>query len=145
MNASVSNVIENIAEDVLSLAYLVLDNQGLEDSRLKDDLYYIVETSNNPIITLFFNDYLSYIENGRLPVTSEIPPISDLRDWALRKGIPTDNDTLYAIAQVIRKNGMAPRPILAILEEKIEKAFIEDWADNLFEAITKELSDYFNE
>lgn len=145
MDASVLKVIENIAEDILSLAYLVLDQQGLKDSHLKEDVYHTVEASDNPILKLVFNNYISYIENGRQPLASEMPPVSELRDWALRKGLPADNDTLFAIAQAIRKNGAAPRPILALLAEKMEKSFIDDWADDLFETVTKELSDYFND
>ena len=145
MSEAVIKVLHSIAEDILSLAHLILDENGLRNSALKDDARCTVEASGNPLFTILFDDYINYIEQGRKPDSGAAPPISALRDWAQRKGIPTTNDVLYAIAEVIRKQGMAPRPILATLEEEIEKSFNNKWADQLFEAITKELEVFFND
>lgn len=145
MNDVIWKVLNGIAEDILSLAHLILDENGLKDSALRDDARCTVEASGNPVISVIFNDYISYIENGRKPDSGNLPPISALRDWAQRKGIPTTNDVLYAIAETIRKQGMAPRPILAMLEQEIEKSFENEWADQLFEAIVNELQVFFND
>lgn len=144
MNQSLLPVIHHIDEDILSLAHLIMDENGLKNSSLKEDVSYTVEISPNPVIKILFNDYIAYIENGRKPNSSETPPISDLRDWAQRKGLPTNNSTLFAIAQMIRINGMSPRPILATLEKEIEKSFEKKWADDLFEVIIANLEKFFN-
>lgn len=145
MNEAIVKVLNSIAEDILSLVHLILDENGLKNSALKDEARCTVEASGNPVFTILFNDYVDYIENGRKPDSAVAPPISDLRDWALRKGIPATNDVLYAIAETIRKQGMAPRPILAMLEEEIEKSFENEWADELFEAIIREIEVFFND
>lgn len=145
MNEATIKVLNSIAEDVLTLVHLVLDENGLQDSVLKDDVRCTVEASDNPVIQVLFDDYIQYIENGRKPGQGEAPPISALREWALRKGIPTTNDVLYGIAETIRKQGLAPRPILARLEQEIEDYFTNKWADQLFEAIIQELEGFFND
>ncbi len=145
MNEATLKVLNSIAEDILSLVYLVLDENGLENSALRDDVRCTVEASGNPMINILFNDYIKYIENGRKPNSGEAPPISDLREWAQRKGIPTTNDVLYAIAQTIKKQGIAPRPILARLEQQIEDSFANQWADQLFDAIMEELESFFDD
>lgn len=145
MNDATLKVLKAIAEDVLVLAHLILDENGLKNSALRNDVRCTVECSDNPVITILFNDYVEYIENGRKPNSGETPPISDLREWAQRKGIPATNDVLYAIAETIKKQGMAPRPVLAILEQQIEDSFSNEWADQLFEAIMEELEAFFND
>lgn len=144
MKENILSVINCIAEDILSLAYLILDENGLQKSALREDVAYTIEHSNNPVIRVIFNDYISYIENGRKPGKGEIPPISELREWALNKGLPADNDTLFAIAQTIYKNGIAPRPLLARFEQEIEQSFHNKWADNLFDAIVDSLRKFFS-
>lgn len=145
MNDAVLRVLNTIAEDILSLAHLILDENGLKNSALREDARCTVEASGNPVISVVFNDYINYIESGRKPDSGSVPPISALRDWAQRKGIPTTNDVLYAIAETIRRQGMAPRPILAMLEQEIEKSFENEWADRLFEAVVNELQVFFND
>ncbi|PXV69209.1 hypothetical protein CLV62_101478 [Dysgonomonas alginatilytica] len=145
MNESMEKVLNSIAEDILSLAHLILDENGLKNSALKEDVRCTVEASGNPVFTILFNDYIDYIEGGRKSDSGIAPPISELRDWAQRKGIPATNDVLYAIAETIRKQGMAPRPILAMLEQEIDKSFENEWADQLFDAIIKEIEVFFND
>lgn len=144
MTDATMRVLNSIAEDILSLSHLILDENGLQNSALKDDVRCTVEASDNAVIRILFNDYIDYLENGRKPNSGEVPPISDLREWAQRKGIPATNDVLYAIAETIKKQGMAARPILARLEEQIEKSFSKEWADQLFEVIVEELEAFFN-
>ena len=145
MNDVTLKVLHAIAEDILSLAHLILDENGLKNSALKDDVRCAVEVSGNPIITILFNDYVEYIENGRKPDSGEAPPISDLREWAQRKGLSSTNDVLYAVAETIKKQGIAPRPVLAVLEQQIEESFSNEWADQLFEAILEELEAFFKD
>ena len=58
--------------------------------------------------------------------------------------IPTDNNTLFLIARAIWRDGHEGRPILATLEEKIDRKFETEWYDQLFEATIDELNKYFN-
>ncbi len=145
MSDATLKVLNSIAEDILSLAHLVLDKNGLANRALKDDVRCIVNTSDNPVITIFFNDYINYIENDRKPNSVDAPSVSELREWAQQKGIPTTNDVLYTITETIKKQGMAARPILASLEQQIEESFSNEWADPLFEVIIQELEAFFND
>lgn len=143
MISATRKVIASMADDILSLAHLVMSENSLAESSLNDDIQCIVEGSDNVIIKLLFNQYIEYIEKGRPAHSGATPPISELRDWAMRKGIPANNNTLYAIAQAIQQQAMAPRPILCLLEQKIDESFAHRWADNLLEAITEELNRFF--
>lgn len=144
MNDRITNIVNAIAEDILTLVHLVMDEQGLANSLLAEETAYKVSMTGNPVIELLFNDYISYIESGRKAGSNLMPPLSAIKEWAERKNIPTDNSTLYAIAQSIRKNGIAPRPILATLEEKIEESFSNNWADNLFEEMVNILAEWID-
>lgn len=145
MNDATLKVLNAMAEDILSLVHLILDKNGLKNSALRDDARCAVEDLSNPVITVFFNDYVEYIENGRKANSGEVPPISALREWAHRKGIPATNDILYAIAETIKKQGMAPRTVLAMLEQQIDNSFSNEWSDQLFGAIMEELEVFFND
>lgn len=144
MSDAIIKALHSIAEDILSLVHLILDENGLKNSALKDETRCAVEASGNPVFSIIFNDYIDYLENGRSSDSGNAPPISVLRDWALLKGIPTTNDVLYAIAETIKRQGTAPRPILAMLEHEIDDSFNNQWADQLFEIIIKEVEVFFN-
>jgi len=137
------SVIQSIAQDILTLARMIADKNGLQDSALRNDIEVKVKATGNPVIEVFFNGYIDYIEAGRKPRTGEKPPVSSLRDWAISKGLPADNETLYAISEAIRQTGYAPRPVLAMLEQEMERNFEDKWADRIFESVMRELEGYF--
>ncbi len=154
MTKGIEKVIENIANDVLTLAKTIVgeelsanksSNKGiLKNSALQNDIQVkVVEMQGQVVIETMFNNYLNYIEQGRKPRSGKQPPIDALREWALSRGIPTDNSTLFLIGRAIWRDGLQARPILATLEEKIEEQFEDQWADLLFESITDELNKYF--
>ncbi len=135
---------EAIAADVLKLSHLVMESNNLKDSALDRDVQVSVkQVADSIIIETLFDNYVDYIEQGRKPMSGKQPPIDAVRDWALSRNIPADNDTLFLISRAIWRDGIEARPILSTLEEEIEKAFDERWADQLFEAITDELTKYF--
>lgn len=144
MNTSMLSVVQSIAEDALTLAQWVMDKQGLKDSQAREDIDYTISQSDNIMIELLFDDYITYIEKGRKP-NSTIPPISTIRDWALRKNIPTDNGTLYAIAKAIARDGVAPRPIMDLLITELERAFDSKWSVDLFDFIVQQIENLFDE
>jgi len=145
MKEDIAQVMEAIAGDVLKLACIILEKNGLKDSNLYNDVRVNIRQTENPIvIETLFDSYIDYLEQGRKPMTGKQPPIDTLRDWALSRGIPADNSTLFLISRAIWRNGQQGRPILSVLEEEIEKAFEEEWSDRIFKAITDELTKYFN-
>lgn len=143
MNKQLDAIVKAIAEDAVMAARLVMDRQGIgSDDEMSSDLTSDIDLSENPIINLLFNNYLTYIESGRKP-GDDPPPISALRDWAFNKGLPLDNGILYAIAQSIARDGIQPRPIMVNVIKELEQKFNSSWADTLFEYIVGQVSDLF--
>ena len=143
MNAPIAKITESIANDIMLLVQTVMGENGLSNSVLNGDVQVEVRNYESPVIDYIFDDYLTYIETGRKPCSGKMPQISSLRDWAIKKGIPADNSTLFLISRSIWRKGITSRPILATLEEEIEKNFMMQWADKLFDVIVKELDVYF--
>ena len=156
MTDHVLKIVEEIGRDIVALAQFVIDNDSvgvnkkagkntLRDSLLIRDVDSHVSfggNGDNVVIEVLFNNYIDYIEKGRRPGT--MPPVSALKEWAQSRGIPTDNGTLFAIANAVKRDGIEGRPILATLEREIENSFENDWADKLFDSMTAELTEYFN-
>lgn len=153
MNPETIKVVEEIGREIIRLAELILENDSisanrktgknsLKDSMLKKSIHSSITIGGNIVIETFFNNYVEYIEKGRTP--GKMPPISALREWAIARNIPGNNSTLYAIANAIKRDGYKGRPILATLEREIENHFENEWYDRLFEAMTNELTKYFD-
>jgi hypothetical protein len=156
MNSHVLKVVEEISRGIVALAQFVIDNDTvgvnrktgrntLKDSTLiknADSRISFGSNSDNVVIELLLGNYINYIEKGRRP--GKMPPISALKEWAQSRGISTDNSTLFAIANAIKRDGIEGRPVLATLEHEIENSFENEWYDKLFEAMTSELNKYFD-
>lgn len=143
MNIVTRQVLECIADEVLQIARSVFDEKGFRDSSIREKVEVELQTEPNPVIHILFEHYLDFIEKGRIPGSGQMPPISELRDWALRKGLPVTNGMLYAIANVIVRDGAETCPILSVIETRLDSAFGERWADELFETIIADLSAFF--
>lgn len=156
MNESTIKVIEALKEDILTLSRLILEDDNislnrkvnkntLSDSSLKKNIETKIESLESPvIIKTFFENYITFIENDRKPKQGKQPPTDELRDWALSRGIPTDNNTLFMIARAIWREGHEGRPIIATLEKEIDESFDNEVYDKLFNSIIEELTKYFN-
>ena len=96
-----------------------------------------------PFFHLILNDYIDDIENGRRP-KSPLVPIEDLRDWARRKGIPSDNKTLEIIQYAIWRDGIQGRPVMKTFFNMLDKEWNSTYSKQLFEAILHNLTQYFN-
>ena len=142
MTSAILKVVQVIANDILRLAQTIADENGLRNSALRNDIQTKVRDLANPVIEVYFNDYVDYIENGRAP-NGKMPPVAALRDWALQNNISADNSTLWAIARSIKINGQKPRPILALLEQQIDQSFENEWSDMILESITNEIEQLF--
>lgn len=148
--------IEKIADDLLAIAHVILETDTisnntkvnkntLRDSALNGDLFATISNAvgDDPVIKALFNNYVVFLEWTRPPKYGKRPPIDVLKDWAAKNGIPTDADTLHAISTAIWRDGHEGRPIFATMDREIDKLFNEDWADDLFNTITKELDLFF--
>lgn len=146
-----------IADDLLALAAAVLEDDSvstntkigkntLKDSFLKRDLFATVSWTggDDAVIKALFNNYVVYLEWDRPRKYGKQPPISELKEWAQRAGIPTDADTLWAISYAIWRDGHVGRPIFATMDKEVEGLFYNDWSDKLFTAITDNLDLIFN-
>lgn len=148
----VHEAFKQLALDILDVMVEVLesdvavndktDTNTLKRSNLRRNM--TVNESFPRFIYFEYFDYLEYIERGRRPNIRKVP-ISALREWARRKGIPSDNSTLYAIQQSIYKAGISPRPIMETFQRNLDKEMGEDMLDGIYEAITDLLDKYFNQ
>lgn len=108
-----------------------------------NDLNYSVEDFE--VVNLLVNDYIDYIESGRKPGT--YPPPNVIADWCQRKGLPSDNGTVYLICRSIYENGIPARPIFDGADgvwEQVDRIW-EEWADMVFNTLTEQLDEYFSE
>lgn len=149
--------VHKIADDLLALASLVLEDDTvgtnnkigtntLKNSALNGDLAATISNTNgdDPVIKALFNHYVIYLEWTRPPMHGKQPPISALKDWAEKNGIPTDAHTLWAISYAIWRDGHVGRPIFATMDRELDGLFTSDWADKLFNSVTDELDNFFN-
>ncbi|WP_270547557.1 hypothetical protein [Butyricimonas paravirosa] len=149
--------IKKIAEDLLALAAVILEDDTisvnnkvgrntLRDSALRGDLETKISqvNGNDPVIKALFNHYVVFLEWTRPPKYKKKPPISVLKDWASKNGIPTDADTLWAISYAIWRDGHKGRPIFATIDRELDGLFFDDWAGRLYGAIVDNLDNFFN-
>lgn len=150
--------LNRIADDLLALAATVLEDDSistnvkvgkntLRDSELREDLAVTIgqTAGEDPVISALFNNYVVYLEWDRPPKYKKKPPISALKDWAAKNGIPTDADTLWKISYAIWRDGHQGRPIFATMDKEIEGLYMNDWADQLYKVITDNLEILFND
>lgn len=156
-------VFDRIAEECKLVMQLMLesDNVGINEkvgintlaaSRTHDEIQGI-NVDDFGIINLLVNEYaVLYVDgNGyewaRRPVSvksSQVPPPFDvIAEWCQRSGIPNDNETVEKIRWSIYWLGIKARPFIDPTFEEIDNMW-DEWADNIFQALTEELDIYFN-
>ena len=151
MNENIIKAFNLLAVDILDLFHKVLasdvginrkpmaSKNTLKDSRLAQTAQIQTDI---PFYHLILNDYIDDIENGRR-VKAPLVPISDLRDWARRKGIPSDNKTLEIIQYAIWRDGIQGRPVMKTFFSMLDKEWNSTYSKQLFEAILHNLTQYF--
>jgi hypothetical protein len=152
MNENIIKAFNLLANDILSLFRAVLESDvginakvgknTLKDSRLANTA---VINSDIPFYHLILNAYIDDIENGRRVRQQPLVKIEALRDWARRKGISSDNHTLRIIQAAIWRDGIKGRPVMKTFWKMMDKEWKDSYAEVLFEAIVKELEEYFND
>lgn len=154
MNDDIIKAFETLSNDILRLFQSVLESDvginrkpmangknTLKNSRLAKTA--MVET-DIPFFKLILNDYIDAIENGRRKKAPLIP-INDLRLWAKRKGIKSDNRTLMIIQYAIWRDGIDGRPVMRTFWSLLDKEWDNTYSYILYDAILGSLTRYFNE
>lgn len=135
----------NITADIMASSMLVNNKVGRNtiapDSNIFKEMY--AKASGNIVIQLLLNDYVQYIENGR-KAGSKFPPIQPIVQWAKKRGIPTDNSTIFLIRRAIAEDGIRPRPFMYKVLETIDKKWDGEWSSELFNELTKIIDEFFN-
>jgi hypothetical protein len=143
-----------IADEVVAIVRAVLDSPaginvkvnkntlGKDKSRLYDDVVANLLSSEDIVVSLLVNDYIKFIESGRR-AGAKMPPFQPIYEWCKRKGLPSDNSTVWAICKAISRDGIAPRPIMSNVLSIIDNRWDSEWSDSIFEEITKELDKIF--
>lgn len=157
-NAAILKAIATIEDGLYKIAVSVLEDDSvsmrtkspfknsLKNSQLRADLFAAqVGTSSDIVIEALFNNYVVYLEWDRPAKYGKRPPIDALKDWASKNGIDTDASTLWAISNAIWRDGHKGRPIFATIDKLTDTAFANDWGTALFNGITDDLDNIFND
>lgn len=147
----VAKIIENdiisIVREIMSANDMINNKVGKNTIAPDSDLFKQIKTKvrndGDIVFDLMLNDYIVYVENGRRP-NGKFPPIQPIIQWAQKKGIPTDNNTIYAIRYSIAKEGIKPRPIMAKVFERMDKVWENEWSDRIYNEIISEIENWFN-
>ena len=91
---------------------------------------------------MMLNDYLVFIESGRR-AGAKFPPVEPIVKWARKRGIPTDNSTIFLIRRAISRDGIKPSPFLAYIFEEMDNWWENDWADEIFNKIMEQIDNFF--
>lgn len=150
MEANIQGVVQSMAQDILKVMQFIMDTHGLSNSNIRNQMQTrIEENDDGVVVSLLVNFYIHWLINGRKPtnyppITRWENPVGDIRDWCKRKGLPSDNKTVWAIIKHIHKFGYKKK--FDIEEFWIEaESKVYDKLDVLFNEIVKELTDWFNE
>lgn len=158
MNNDTIMICREIAQDIVSAAREVMassvginDKVGkntLVDSDLSKQIDWKIDFSGERvIIDTLFNYYLQFIEDGRRPRTGKMPPEDAIIKWMRRKHIVSSNRNIRSVAFLIRRaiwrDGYNARPVLKTLSDNVDKLWETKWADQLFEALIKDINEYF--
>lgn len=158
MNNDTIMICREIAQDIVRAAREVMassvginDKVGkntLVDSDLSKQIDWKIDFSGERVIVdTLFNYYIQFIEEGRKPQTGKMPPEDAIIKWMRRKHIVSSNKNIRSVAFLIRRaiwrDGYNARPILKTLSDNVDNLWETKWADQLFEALIKDINEYF--
>lgn len=149
----VGKIVMEFSKDLMTLVRMVMEsNVGINqkvgsNTLVGSDIYKAlsVKATNDGdlIFDIILNDYITFIESGRRK-GAKFPPVAPIVAWARKKGIPTDNSTIFLIRRAISRDGIAPRPIMQYVFDEVDREWDERLADKLFDQITEIIDKYFN-
>ena len=165
MTQEIQNILNEMMTDILKEIHKILASEAgvnekvgfntLEDSDLDHN---IKGNITKDTLDVEFPEYIVYIEWNRPREYGKRPPIDVIMKWMEKKHILTTakniNDTkriAFLISRAIWRDGWKRRIIAGFgrwgspLDEATDKMWEEKWADELFNAITKELEHYFKD
>ena len=148
---NITSLAKAFAEDVMNItadimaSNLMLNKKGINTIAPNSDIFkqMYAKASGNIVIQLLLNDYVQYIESGR-KAGSKFPPIQPIVQWAKKRGIPTDNSTIFLIRRAIAEDGIRPRPFMHKVLETIDSKWDGEWSYELFNELTKIIDEFFN-
>ena len=150
---SLDKIVKEISNDILTIVRMVLESNNLINDKVgrntiapDSDLYKTLQvkaTNDGDIVfDLMLNDYLVFIESGRR-AGAKFPPVEPIVRWARKRGIPTDNSTIFLIRRAISRDGIRPRPFLEYIFEEMDYRWDNDWADEIFNKIMEQIDNFF--
>ena len=159
MTVDLAKIMKEITEDILKGARDIMSsdigiNQKVgKNTLVGSNLYNQVSThfkqDDNIVINLFFNHYIEFIESGRMQKKGKRPPVLEIAKWLRRKHIVSSNENImrvaYAVSYAIWRDGYKARKVLEALDNYVDSQFENKYADMLFDALFKEVDDYFSD
>ena len=160
MNVQLAKIIQEITNDIVKGARDIMSSDvGINEkvgfnTLVGSNLYKQIstswkETGDNVVIDTFFNHYIEFIESGRMPKKGKRPPVLEIAKWLRRKHIVSSNENImkvaYAVSYVIWRDGYKARKILEALDKYVDSGFENKYADMIFDALFKEVDDYFSD
>ena len=157
LNKDTMMICREIAQDIVKAAREVMasdvginDKVGkntLADSDLSRQIDWSIKFGDDVVIQTLFNYYIQSIEEGRKPMTGEMPTEKEIIKWMIKKRIVASNKNLRSVAFLIRRaiwrDGYNARPVIKILSDKTEVLW-EKWAEQLFNSLIKDINDFFS-
>ena len=149
-------ICREIAQDIVKAAREVMassiginDKVGkntLADSNLSRQIDWSIQFGDDVVIQTLFNYYIQSIEEGRKPMTGEMPSDREIIKWMRRKHIVSSNRNIRSVAFLIRRaiwrDGYHARPVIKTLSNKTEVLW-DKWAEQLFDTLIKDINDFF--
>ena len=159
MTIQLAKIIQEITNDIVKGARDIMAsdigiNQKVgKNTLVGSNLYKQISTQfkqdDNIVINLFFNHYIEFIESGRMPKKGKRPPVLEIAKWLRRKHIVSSNENImkvaYAVSYAIWRDGYKARKVLEALDKYVVSGFENKYADMIFNALFKEVDDYFSD
>lgn len=159
MTIHLAKIIQEITEDILKGVRDIMSsdvgiNQKVgKNTLVGSNLYKQISTQfkqdDNIVINLFFNHYIESIESGRKPKTGDRPPVLEIAKWLRRKHIVSSNENIMKVADTVSnaiwRDGYKARKVLEALDKYVDSGFENKYADMIFDALFKEVDDYFSD
>lgn len=159
MEVQLAKIIQEITNDIVKGARDIMAsdvgiNQKVgKNTLVGSNLYKQISTQfkqeDNIVINLFFNHYIEFIESGRMPKKGKRPPVLEIAKWLRRKHIVSSNENImkvaYAVSYAIWRDGYKSRKIIEALDKYVDSGFENKYADMIFDALFKEVDDYFSD
>lgn len=141
----IRKIIDAVAESPIGVNPKSRKNTLAGSKTIKNSKINVSHKNGEVLINILFDNYMYYIEHGRRPRTGKQPPIDALRDWAMEHNLSPDNSTLFLIARAIWRDGFVGRPILATIEEEMNKRMEEQWGDMILDNVAEEMEKIMTE